>query len=109
MAQLVYLTIQSGQSVSSGFFVDRHDRAFMLEVPSMATAGAIRLEFSSVGTTGPWAPIFIAGAAFVGVWSGAGPGLGMKVAGVPAPYVRVTVTNSVADVSTFTLHPVPPS
>ena len=80
-----YFTIASGQGVSSGGFVERSESDWILEVPSMASAGGVRLEWSSVGTTGPFSPLVMPNP-LVGagnrdqqtyVWSGAGPGWGL--------------------------------
>jgi len=110
---LTYAVAPSGQSVSSGFYLERADLPWIVEVPSIASLGGVRFEFSTVGTGGPFVPAMLpfplmgAGAGQgpqTYVWSEAGPGLSLAYDPVPSPFCRVAVQNSVATVSTFTIH-----
>jgi len=108
-----YFTIASGQGVSSGGFVERSERDWILEIPSMsAQIGGVRLEWSSQGATGPFGSLVqpnpLVGAATrdqqTYIWSGAGPGWSLVYGSPPTPYVRVAVQNSTTDIATFTVH-----
>ena len=107
-----YFVVLSGQGVSSGGFVERAERDWVVEIPSMASPGGVRLEWSSVGTNGPFGSMVLPNP-LVGAgtrdqqtfcWSGAGPGWGLVYGSPPTPYCRVSVSNSVSDTTTFSVH-----
>ena len=72
----VNLLVPSGALVSSAFFVSRLDRPVILQVPSMAANG-VRLEWSTVSGTAPFAALHDpqAGALAATVFSGTAGGL----------------------------------
>jgi hypothetical protein len=61
----------------------------------------VRVDFSPT-SAGPFGPLLVTGAPFLGVWSGPGAGCGL-VPVPPTPWGRVSVANSTSDVATFTL------
>ena len=103
MADLVYPVVSSGQAVSGAFFLERPDRSFAVQVPSLSAATEIRLQFGA--TSG--GPFFTlqrpdgTGLPFT-VYSGAGPAFGV-VRYVPSPWSQISLTGSQSDVGTFTL------
>jgi hypothetical protein len=100
----LYVTIDSGKGVSSGFGLERAELSMAIEVPSHSNAwGLVQVQFSGVGTGGPYGAMWVAGATSAYVWAGAGPGFG-DIPRVATPWGRIAVTNSTTTVMTFTLH-----
>ena len=78
----------------------------------MASAGSVKLEFSQQGsiggTAGPYGPVNVAGInSATLLYTGAGPGFAIPVEFPPTPWVRITVTQSVADTVSFSIHTTP--
>lgn len=103
MADEVYSTVSSGQAVSGAFSLERPDRTFAVQVPSLSAATQVQLQFGA--TSG--GPFFAlqrpdgSGLPFT-VYSGAGPGFGI-VPYVPTPWGQISLTGSQSDTRTFTL------
>jgi len=91
----VNLLVPSGALVSSAFFVSRLDRPVILQVPSMAANG-VRLEWSTVSGTAPFAALHDpqAGAPAAPVFSGTAGGFARIFA--PAPYGRVSFVTTMS-------------
>lgn len=105
MANPLYVTVASGQSVSGAFALERPDRPLVVEIPSLAAATEIRPQFSAT-SGGPFYTVMRddgSGVPFT-VHSGGGPAYGV-LRQVPSPWGRLTLTGSQSDTRTFTLYP----
>ena len=71
-------------------------------VPSHAAGwGNVLVEFSPA-SGGPFGPFWVSGAASATIFSGAGPGYG-EVPRPPSQFGRIVVSNSTANVASFTV------
>src|SRR5438046_4137362 len=100
------ITVASGFSVSSAFTLDRLDRSFTVQVPSMA-AVSVQAQFTTVSGTTPWGTLFRydgSGLPFT-VYSATGPGFGY-VRYAPTAWARLNLAANVTDTVTFTVRQV---
>lgn len=108
MAQLTFSIASGAGASAAGYLGDLVNRALVLQVPSMTSPGLHQLQFaetgSAGGSAGPWGAAWPLSTASAFVWAGAGPGYGQEITHPPTPWVRVAVTNSTADVASYTLH-----
>src|SRR2546426_234664 len=102
-----FLTIASGATVSSAFFVVR-PYAFAVQVPSM-TASELRLQFAATsgasGTGDFWGDLIRYDGTGVpySVSSGAGPAMGYLPFATPTPFLRLSAAVAQTGVRTFAL------
>ena len=104
MAGPYYSTVGTATpAVSTGFFIERSERALAIEVPSLTSGGEIRPQFSST-SGGPFSTLQRrdgSGLPFV-VHSGSGPAIGVITP--PTPWGRVSFTGSVTVITTLTVY-----
>lgn len=110
MPSPIYVTVGTGGLTSGAFALDFQARApFLVEVPSLTAATAVRLQFTTTSGTAPFFDVFRQdGSGLVHiVASGPGPAYGYSPR-PPTPWGRIAVVNSPTLVTTFTLHPLRP-
>lgn len=103
MAEPIYITVASGQSVTGAFTLERPDRPLIVEVPSLTANAEVRPQFSTT-SGGPFFTLTRndgTGIPFA-VHSGAGPAFGI-IEHIPSPWGRFTLTGSQTDTRTFRL------
>ncbi len=104
MADFQYVLVSSGQTVSAAFALERPDRPFVVEVPSLAAGNGVVPQFSQA-SGGPFYNLMRddgSGAVYA-VHSGAGPGYGV-IRHLPSPWGRFSFTGSPGDVRTLTIY-----
>ena len=104
MADFWYVVVASGQTVSGAFALERPDRPFAVEVPSLAGGNGVIPQFSST-SGGPFFNLQRddgSGAPYA-VHSGPGPAYGI-IRHCPSPWGRFSFTGSPGDVRTLTLY-----
>lgn len=104
MANPIYVTVASGQSVSGAFALERPDRPLVVGVPSLMVASEVRPQFSQT-SGGPFSTLMRDdGSGFpYAVHSGTGPAYGI-IRHIPSPWGQFTLTGSQSDVRTFTVY-----
>jgi hypothetical protein len=104
MSDPVFVIVNSGQSVSGAFTLERANRPLVVEVPSLSAAAEVRPQFSATSGGPFWTVQRRDGTGLpYTVHSGTGPAIGV-IERVPSPWGRLTLTGSQADVRTFTLY-----
>ena len=103
MSDPIYAVVQSGQTVSGAFALERPHLPLVVHVPSLAAGNAVNPQFSAT-SGGPFTTLQKtdgSGAAY-SVHSGAGPAFGV-IQHPPSPWGRFTFSGSPGDVRTLTL------
>ena len=98
-----YVTVPSGTTASSAFWLERSDRFLTIEVPSYGTASNVVLQWTQASGTAPFSPLFRddgSGAPHA-VFSGTAGGWGALRP--PTPYGRVTLGAAQTAPMSFTL------
>lgn len=104
MSNPVFVIVNSGQSVSGAFTLERANRPLVVEVPSLNAGTEVRPQFSTI-SGGPFWTVQRrdgSGLPFT-VHSGVGPAIGL-IERVPTPWGRFTLTGSQSDVRTLVLY-----
>lgn len=98
--------INSGQSVSAAFALERADLGLVIEVPSLSAGSEVRPQFSATSGGAFWTMQRPDGSGSpYAVHSGVGPAIGV-IERLPSPWGRVLLTTSVTAPTTFTLYSV---
>ena len=103
----LYLTVASGATVSSAFYLDRLDRCYAIEVPSYGTASNVQLAFTQNSGTAPFGVKQRDngdGLPYT-VFSGAGGSAWCVMLMPPTPWGRIVLGASQSVVVTFTILP----